>query len=429
MEINQPIEEQPLTDDGGGGNSAPPKGYSPILPQQRGQWNGFVDYLKSQGNINLNDPQVPINFLNQYKQNNPDFSITPEMIPAIQYENNQLRKGTSFGNLSADQLTSVRQGLSPNFINTTDVYKSYYPQFKSGSQDFGTNIEDYAKFKSGGQSSALPPTTATTPPANANGPVSPASPGSIPRPNYDDPKSRLNYLKQMAPKYGDFVHGRGDYILNVDYTPDTDQQSLKESSVQAAKKVGLDPALLYSSSMEEGMSGLVPDKNGDITTGTAATKDYPVDGFFNFGVDHFHDNFNEMVKKGYLPKDFDYQKARQKNPENGEVVNSANFKTATDALQAKAAYVRMEQDNLESWAKKSNIQMSPMAKQFFTLIAFNGGPGRAHILLNYYKNKGLLDGDKFLNAPPEKKADPGGAYGHVLPRIKMANLLKKEGLF
>src|ERR1700744_557368 len=145
MEINQPIEEHPLVDDGGGGNNPPPAGYVPTNPAQRKDWNGFVDYLKSQGNINLSDPQVGANFLNQYKQNNPNFSITPEMIPAIQYENSQLRSGDFFGNLNADQLKSIRAGMSPNFLNTNDVYKSYYPQFKSGSTDFGTSIEDYAK--------------------------------------------------------------------------------------------------------------------------------------------------------------------------------------------------------------------------------------------------------------------------------------------
>src|SRR6185312_5334667 len=96
---------------------APPQGYAPLSVQQRTDWNQFLDYLKGQGNVNLNDPQVGVNFLNQYKLNNPNFSITPEQIPFIQYEQSQLRKGDAFGNLSPDQLKALRAGMSPNYLN------------------------------------------------------------------------------------------------------------------------------------------------------------------------------------------------------------------------------------------------------------------------------------------------------------------------
>src|ERR1700743_378741 len=253
--------ESQQVDDGGGEGPVPPKGYIATTPQQRAQWNGFIDYLGKQGDINLNDPQVPINFLNQYKQNNPDFPITPEMIPAIQYENSQLRSGDSFNNLNADQLKAARAGMSPNFLNTTNVYKSYYPQFKSGSQDFGTSIEDYAKFKSG------QPIAATDPnPSNSSLSATPPMTGTIPKPNYDDPESRLQYAHNIVKQYGPLLQGRGDTFLKVNETPDTgvDNQTPRQFTEEAAKKVGIDPVLLYTSAMEEGMSGLWHDKNGEI---------------------------------------------------------------------------------------------------------------------------------------------------------------------
>jgi len=449
MEVTPTIEDNVITAEGGPGKPAPPKGYVPLSVQQRTDWNGFLDYLKGQGNINLNDAQVGNNFLNQYKLNNPSFSITPDQIPFIQYEQQQLRKGDAFGGLDADQLKQLRAGMSPNYLNavvpdpngqfTPETAKLYYPQFKVGARDFGTNIEDYIKMKGGkvpdttgqsGTSQHVQPPPAVSQPVMQNNTSSvTAPPGTIPRPNYSDPQSRFNYLKKLGTKYGDFLHGRGDTPLHVNDIPDTDNQSVRDSSIQAAKPLGLDPALLYASSMEEGMSGLFPDKNGQVTSGEAATEEYPVDGFYNFGIDHFHDNFKEMVRRGYLPKDFDYQKARQKNPENGEIVNSGNFKTAADAIKAKAAYVKMFQDDTEKWAQQKGITLSPKAKEFFTLIAFNGGPGTYHKLVNYYNSKGLLKDDKYLEVKPDKSVDPGGAWGHVIPRIKMANLLKQEGYF
>lgn len=411
------IQEPLVTDDGGGG--APPAGYKPTTPQIRSQWNGFVDYLKNQGNINLSDPQIPLNFLSQYKQNNPDFSITPEMIPAIQYENNQLRTGESFGSLNTDQLKAVRQGLSPNFLNTNDVYKSYYPQFKSGSQDFGTNIEDYAKSKFSGNV----PTQAL--PAQA----SPSSAAANPiYTNHDTALKRVNQLASIPGN--EFLHGRGDALINANYIPNTDTQSFKESSSKAAKSVGLDPEMFWASAAEEGATGLIPDKNGRVNTDEKIDLDgkYPVSGFTNFGVDNFHDNFKELVKRGYLPNDFDYKKSVHVN-EQGETVNSGDFKSVQDALTAKAAFVRMERDNLDSWSNTNKVKLSPTANQFFTFIAYNGGPGTAHKLINYYKAKGLLEGDKFLDSPPPKSVDPGGSFIKVQPRYKVAKLLKQEKVF
>jgi hypothetical protein len=434
MEITPEI--QPTVAAGGGdppNAPKPPKGYVPTTPQQRTDWNGFLDYLGKQGNIDLNNPQVGTNFLNQYKQNNPNFSITPEMVPFIQYENNQFRKGTSFSTLTPEQLQTARTGMSPNFLNISsdingtidsNTAKLRYPQFVSGDKNFGTNVEDYLKFKSGNVSPATEPKQ--QPVAQ---PINSTPAGALQRPNYDDPKSRLQYAEQFRQKYGT-LPGRGDTVLRVNEVPEGGTDTAKDSATKAASKLGLDPALLYSSAMEEGMSGLFPDKNGEISTGDGKPPDpkYQVDGFYNYGLDNFHDQFPELVKRGYLPKDFDYKPHTTKN-ENGQSVNSAYFKTPEDAMQAKAAYVKYEQDDIDKYAKQKGITLSDKARQFFTLINFNGGEGTGHKMIDYYNSKGLLAGDKYLSVAPAEGLRLAPSWKNVVPRIKMAEGLKKEGLF
>lgn len=419
---------------GGGGddNKLPPpqpKGYTPLSVSQRADWNGFLDYASKQNGVNLSDPKQQAGLLASYKKANPNFSITPDKIPAIQYEAYQLRKGDSFGNLNAKQLGYIRQGMNPNFLNAdvSNVGKTYYPQMGN----YGTDVENYynAKFNPSAATapSASPQAAAVSPKAVANT----QTPGAIPLPNYDDPKSRAAYLQSVKQKYGEpLVQGRGDTVIHVNEIPDGGTMTAKDSAVEAAKKVGLDPALLYSSAMEEGMSGLFPDSKGNISTadGEPPNKKYQVDGFFNYGLDNFHDQFKTMVAKGYLPKDFDYLPHPTKN-EKGEKVNSAYFKTPEDAMKAKAAYVKMEQDDVDDYAKKKGYNLSDKARQFFTLINFNGGEGTGHKMIDYYAKKGLLNGDKYLTTKPEPGQGLGQSWGNVTPRMEMADLLKKEGLF
>lgn len=464
------IRKYYIDDDLSGGGGAPgaptaPKGYTVTTPQQRTDWNGFLDYASKQQGSNLTDPKSQAALLGQYKKANPNFSITANQIPNIQYEAYQLRKGDKFGNLGAKELGYIRQGLSPNYLNadTSNISKLYYPQLAS----HGTDIEGYYNSKFNPSAAPVSAQTTVAPEKSVAAPGSPpvaaiaaapqnqsvpaeaspptAPPAAVPAqatnsPSGDVPSIYANHdtaLKraiQLRSQPGnEFIRGRADTLIHANYVPGSDTKSFKESAVSAAKPLGIDPAMFYASAAEEGMTGLVPDKNGAITTGDPSHVDtegkYPVDGFTNFGLDHFHDQFKELVKRGYLPKDFDYQKATIKNPENGEVVNSGNFRSVEDASKAKAAFIRMEKDNLDGWSKTNSVKLSPAANQFFTFMAYNGGPGTAHKLIKYYQSKGLLEGDKFLQVAPPHEVDRGDSYGKVLPRWKMAQLLKKEKIF
>ena len=114
--------------------------------------------------------------------------------------------------------------------------------------------------------------------------------------------------------------------------------------------------------------------------------------------------------------------------EQGRPVNSADFRTTDAALQAKGAIVKDFQDQTDDYAKKQGITLSPKAREFFTYAAYNGGAGGMHKMIDEYRKRGLLDGDKLIDVKPQNKSIQD-AYQHTLVRVKMADALKKEGLF
>ncbi len=426
---------------GGGGTAAPPaapKGYTVSTPQQRTDWNGFLDYASKQG-TDLTNAKNQTAALAAYKKANPNFSITADQIPNIQYEAYQIRKGNSFGNLDQKALGYLRQGLQPNFLNadTTNVSKLYYPQ-EAG---FGTDLENYYNNKFN-PAAATAPGGPAAPSAKVTSVAAPAAPTITGTPSaaaspstltgtYADHDQALKRVTALASQPGNaWMHGRGDALINANYVPGSDNLSFRDSSLKAAKAQGLDPNMLWASAAEEGATGLVPDKKGNVNTDKDidVNSKYGVSGFANFGVDHFHGDFKELVSKGYLPKDFDYKPSAHVN-ERGEKVMSGDFKTVEDALAAKAAYIHLHQDKLDDWQKDNGVSLSPAARQFFTYISYNGGPGTAHKLINYYKSQGLLAGDKFLNQAPPKDLDQSDSYGKVLPRWKMAQVMQQEKLF
>jgi hypothetical protein len=268
---------------------------------------------------------------------------------------------------------------------------------------------------------------------NKSGDPEPSPPTRIPLPNYSDPESRLRYAQTFTQKYGPLMSGRGDTPLRINEIPAWGKGKAKDLAIAASQKLGLDPAVLYSSAMEEGMSGIYPhvfkgrEKDG-LLVQSSGNKDYPVSGYINFGLDNFADAFPGLVKKGYLPPDFQNQfmKSREIN-EKKMPVNSANFKNPESALTAKAAMMRASRDDIDEFASKNKIPLSPKARDFFTLIHYNAGSGSAQQMLQSYNSKGYLKGDTFLNKQPD--ASWGGPYENVIRRLKMAEALRNEGYF
>lgn len=281
----------------------------------------------------------------------------------------------------------------------------------------------------------------TKPAPAAATPITP--PDKIPLPDYNDPKSRLDYVNAFREKHGKTsLVKRGDAILRFNETPAWGSAPLKELATKAAKQVGLDPTILYSSMMEEGASGLLLNKGTAHSTGN---KDYPVSGAWSFGLDSFPDRFKELQKKGYLDKDFDKNfiigpDAGYKDP----TTQGTLFKTTDAGIKASAAMMRAYYDELDDYAKKKGIPLNPDQRNFFALAHFNSG-NHGYEMLDAYNKAGLLKDNSFMtkmpNIPIEAfnnfyKGDTKKAgelhkqiYENIAPRLDMARGFKAENLW
>jgi hypothetical protein len=275
--------------------------------------------------------------------------------------------------------------------------------------------------------------------------VAPTNPNLIARLNYNDPASHTAFLNSWQKLYGN-LEGRGDTVLKIDQVPRTGSDTMKNISTRYGKQYGIDPALLYSSAMEEGASGLFKNQNGTDTKGRKpgdfgyqdyyGDKDYPINGGQSFGFQTFAERFPDLVKKGYLPQSFasNFRGVKAALADQDEQHDANNFKTADAAVQAKAAMLKYHYDDVDSYAKQRKIELSPKARDFFAMAEYNGGEGTGHQMLNNYYNNGYLKDDKFLQTRPTsgaglKTTSYKDVYDHVNRRLVMQKNLKEQGLF
>lgn len=211
-----------------------------------------------------------------------------------------------------------------------------------------------------------------------------------------------------------------------------------EAVKNAATLNKLDPAILYASAMEEGMSGAIDTKNWEnaseayVDWANANPKlgeKFQVDGFYNYGLDQFPGQVKTLQQKGYLPKDFqnNYTTFAATN-EKKEKITTAAFDTDANALIAKSAMLRLSQDQLDNYIKKTGTNLTDKQREFFILANYNGGEGNMQKMLESYKQKGYLKDDKFLEST-FKPESYGSIYNNVMARIQSANMLRSEGIF
>jgi len=402
-----------ILEDGGGGEPTkpmPPKNYKVSTPQQRADWNELLDYVGKQPNVDYNS-----DLIGAYKKVKPNFSLSSQDLPNILYEQQQIRKGDSFGALDQKKLDYIRKGLPNDYLNkpTDNPYKLYYPQVSG----YGTDLEGYYNSKMG---------------------VAAATPSSIVPSTPTKTLDTVALKKKYASNPYLSEQGRYNWGNKLENEFPVSGGKVKDAVVNAAKLNGIDPALLYGSAMEEGMSGAVDEKYSDkaseaYVNWAAKNKDksgeYPVDGFFNYGLDQFADKAGDLEKKGYLPKGFSdkFTKFYAEN-EKGGALNAAAFKTDADALTAKSAMMKEAGDQLEQHLKKTGITLSPRQKEFFLLANYNGGEGNMRKMIQSYKEKGYLKDDKFLDTK-FKPAAYGSIYKNVMARLESANQLRNEGFF
>ena len=426
------------TDDSGGGEGEKPLPVKKtnLSPQQRRDWNDMLDQMQKDGvagskDLDQTDKSVGKSYIEKYKKENPDSTVHPDMIPDVVNEHKNLRSGDSYAGMSPEETRVLRKQMNSDYMKIdvpgsmgSALSRMYFPELKKGDKNYGTDAGAYMKDFAGGGTTK-------------------EKSDLIPQPDYNDQKSRNEYLQRWEKKYGD-LQGRGDTVLKLNEVPRGGSDTMKNISVKAAKEYGLDPALLYSSAMEEGASGLFKDKSGQDTKhrkpGEAGyedyygDKEYPISGGNSFGFQTFNQRFPDLVKGGYLPKDF-ASKFRNKDAtiQEGKVESANDFKSVDDAMKAKAAMMKFGEDKVKDFAKEHDIKLSGKAKDFFTLAWFNGGEGGFEHRMKEYNEKGYLKGDKFLDKRPAEEESVKGTkddvWGHVTPRIHMAKNLKEQNLF
>jgi hypothetical protein len=435
--------------EGGGGEEkkkykGAPEGYVPQTSLQRKNWNDLLDAMQKEGlagssKLDAPDSTDAVKFLEKYNTENPDKAIDPKTIPFIQYEQKALRSGEEFPGTTGSQLKTLRTQMSPDYLKRdvaevgspfgSALSREYYPSFSKGGKDYGTDIEGYVK------DSFVPPI--------------PASEGLIPLPDFKNAKSRGQFASAFKKKYSNIFqdvpekiqYAIGDFPLNVNQTPRAGKSTSKEIVQKYGKQYDIDPALLYTSFMAEGGSGLYKSEATGLDTrnrkpgeygyqGFYGDKEFPINGPESFGFTTFSDRFPELVKGGYLPKNFEKEFRGKKGA--GEF-GQDDFKSVESAMQGKAALMKFSRDEVDEWAKKHDIQLSPKAREFFMLAAFNGGEGGFQKRMLEYKKEGLLEGDKFLNKRPQNedkvKGTTADVWGHVVPRLRLREAMKSEKQF
>jgi len=217
-------------------------------------------------------------------------------------------------------------------------------------------------------------------------------------------------------------------------------QSLTDLSKKYGQQLGINPNMLASSSLVEGVNEMFGGNKfsaayeSAIESGKVDPKKYPVDAFYFAGLDNFGPMVGKLKSKGYLPKDMDFQiypawnesiekniakfdkkgniteyimpkqivedayfgtgQTRQKavgeinkmlKAKGIEPNQTVAFKNADDMILAKGAYLRELQDETQAYAKKKGITPSREELDYLTMSAYNGGPGAMQELVDQMK--------------------------------------------
>jgi hypothetical protein len=227
---------------------------------------------------------------------------------------------------------------------------------------------------------------------------------------------------------------------------DIDNKPANELVKNAANTVGVDPNLLFASAWQEGLNKaaqrpttrsnayfnhqLELSRDPNLTDEEFEDKvlnlenNYPVDGFYYYGLDTFGTMFPNLEK--YLPKGFKnrFYSFDAKN-EKGENIVAGAFKSHQDALIAKAAYLKYEQDNIINYAKKLGVNLDPDSLNYFTFASYNSGFTNAKKMLNDYAKTPNKENVIIKGLPGWQKI-----HKNIYPRMQsyqVAKQIKKLG--
>lgn len=231
--------------------------------------------------------------------------------------------------------------------------------------------------------------------------------------------------KRPAAKKPYDIDGEIPFVLKAKSSFDEDA-TFQDLVKNASKQTGVDAKLLFSSSLQEGMNqaalhqGNVSDAYDKAwSKNKSLGDDFPIDGFYNYGLDRFGEMAPELVKKGYLPKDFKYSVFDAQN-EKKENIKTAAFRNNQDAIVAKAAVLKNEKDKVMAYAKKKGVTLTPETENYFVLASYNGGMGNAQKMMDEYQQQGGKGTDFITKDQTSRK----GVSKNVLPRYNRMSKLK-----
>lgn len=213
-----------------------------------------------------------------------------------------------------------------------------------------------------------------------------------------------------------------------------DDKNVNEVVSGVAKRSGVNPAMLFTSSFQEGMNKQIfkrEETEKNLKDKGWFNEQFPVSGYDFYGLDTFGDKFEGLVKKGYLTEDFNknFSKVQiendhmKKDPKTGkmipdpQLVTSADFKTNESALMAKAAMLRDIQDTVGSLAKDRGIELDEDAANYFTLVGYNAGEENAGKMLDKYAS--AKDKKSFIE---KGDANWQSVHKNVSPRMSRMKL-------
>jgi hypothetical protein len=230
----------------------------------------------------------------------------------------------------------------------------------------------------------------------------------------DDPK----------PKYDPVGEMRVLSLKKLQYDKDRTPIDVVKS---VSQKTGINSAFLYSSAFQEGMNKAIADPDDYSEAYEIAKVDrrhFPVDGFYNYGLDTFGSKYKYLKEKGYLPEGYDESRfsAYDARNEKGEKIKTAAFRNNEDALIAKAAMLRDIQDTINVYAQAKKISLDDKAKNYFTLAAYNSGEANAEKMLGAYS--AAKDKKAFI-----EKGDVNWQKVHANISPRMKSMLAAEELF
>lgn len=234
-----------------------------------------------------------------------------------------------------------------------------------------------------------------------------------------------------------YFKDREDWGEKLDNKFPNAKNTVRESVYQAARRTGIDPGLLYTSAMEEGMKLALNGKDtGERRAGYVdykknnpkSAEEYPIDGGYYYGLNTFSDKYGKTIKPSNLPRGFKYTPYPQKGEDGKVAFNSAAFRTHDDAISAKAAQMKQVQESMNYKIRDSKIDLTPEARKFFDMVGYNMGEEKTIEMIKSYQQKGYLKDDRFLdqNFQPASWKEP---YTNVQRRYQNYRILNEQGYF